>query len=353
MAFSNEEAYDMLAVYFQCYENVAIAAREYSVKYPLRKHHSRKVFKRLANRLKFTGNVHPTRPITQKRRTRNQQNIVNILSYINYDPKRSTRGVARELSVPKTIIHEVLKEHKLHPYHIVLHQLLNDKDFDDRLNFCHWLENMICDETDFLSRVLWSDEATFKSNGQLNLHNSHYWSEKNPRWMREVDHQYRWTLNVWCGIVEGKIIGPYFFEQPLNGERYMEFLSDFLPTLLDNVTLRTRQTMWLQHDGCPVHYHRHVRRFLDEKFPFRWIGRGSIFPWPPRSPDLTCLDFYFWGRIKDLVYKESPTTKNNMKVRIKNAILSLSKHEIERCVNSTLPRIRRCIERDGKHFEHL
>lgn len=33
-----------------------------------------------------------------------------------------------------------------------------------------------------------------------------------------------------------------------------------------------------------------------------WIGRGSPTPWPPRSPDLTPLDFYFWGCMKELVY---------------------------------------------------
>jgi hypothetical protein len=27
----------------------------------------------------------------------------------------------------------------------------------------------------------------------------------------------------------------------------------------------------------------------------KWIGRGSNKPWPPRSPDITPLDTFFWG----------------------------------------------------------
>jgi hypothetical protein len=36
----------------------------------------------------------------------------------------------------------------------------------------------------------------------------------------------------------------------------------------------------------------------------RWIGRGSIKPWPPRSPDITPLDTFFWGgMVKERIYQ--------------------------------------------------
>lgn len=34
---------------------------------------------------------------------------------------------------------------------------------------------------------MFSDEAGFRSTGQLNRHNCHYWSVVNPHWVREVD----------------------------------------------------------------------------------------------------------------------------------------------------------------------
>ena len=30
--------------------------------------------------------------------------------------------------------------------------------------------------------------------------------------------------------------------------------------------------------------------------------RGGPTPWPPRSPDLTPIDFFYWGYIQDIVY---------------------------------------------------
>ncbi|GBN27178.1 hypothetical protein AVEN_46569-1 [Araneus ventricosus] len=50
-----------------------------------------------------------------------------------------------------------------------------------------------------------------------------------------------------------------------------------------------------QQDGAPPHWGMIVRDFLDENFPDRWCGRSGPIPWPPRSPDITPLDFFLWG----------------------------------------------------------
>lgn len=141
---------------------------------------------------------------------------------------------------------------------------------------------MIADDPGFLFKILWSDESTFRSDGHVNRHNMHYWSETNPRWMREVQLQGRWSINVWCGVLGGMIIGPYIFNEPVNGDNYLNFLTNILPTLLEDVPLATRRSMIFQLDGCPAHFSRNVREFLDRTFPDRWIGRGSLFPWPAR-----------------------------------------------------------------------
>ena len=55
--------------------------------------------------------------------------------------------------------------------------------------------------------------------------------------------------------------------------------------------------------GFPPHYTRHVREYLNESFPKRWLGRGGPVAWPPRSPDHTPLDYYLSGHKKTLVYE--------------------------------------------------
>lgn len=353
MSYSTAEAYDMLRVYFQCFENVCLAERVYAATYPDRRHFGRRCFALLARRLLETGQVHVTATPRRNRTIRNEINIINVLAYIEINPHSSTRVISSDLGISKTSIHRILMDHKLHPYHIELHQALSDTDFDRRLNHSYWLRTMVEENPHFLSRILWTDEATFTSTGGVNLHNMHYWSIVNPHWMREVDHQNRWSVNVWCGILGNKIIGPFIFNGFLNGEMYLNFLINDLPALLEDIPLQVRRDLWFQHDGCPAHFSQGVRNFLDQTYPNRWIGRGSLFPWPARSPDLTVLDFYLWGRLKDIVFQTRPTTPENMVERIQNAIASIPRVEIEAAVLSTRRRLNRCIENDGKHFEHL
>ncbi|KAJ8938602.1 hypothetical protein NQ318_020864 [Aromia moschata] len=49
--------------------------------------------------------------------------------------------------------------------------------------------------------------------------------------------------------------------------------------------------MFFQQDGCPAHHAVIVRNWLNSEFNEHWIGRDGPILWPPRSPDLTILDF--------------------------------------------------------------
>jgi len=99
-----------------------------------------------------------------------------------------------------------------------------------RLLFYQWAEQMFKNNPRFFYNVMFS-EATFKNNGELNRYNCHYWSDVNPHWYRQIDNQHRWSVNIWCGIVNGYLIGPYFFEDTVNGENILQLLRDELPDL--------------------------------------------------------------------------------------------------------------------------
>ncbi|KAJ4451919.1 hypothetical protein ANN_03397 [Periplaneta americana] len=61
---------------------------------------------------------------------------------------------------------------------------------------------------------------------------------------------------------------------------------------------------------------RTARRYLDRRFPDRWIGRGGPIAWPPHSPDLNPLDFYLWGHLKSLVYSSPVPDLESLRNRI-------------------------------------
>ena len=81
------------------------------------------------------------------------------------------------------------------------------------------------------------------------------------------------------------------------------FIRDILPQMLENVPLQARERLWFQHDGAPAHFALDVREYLNNVFPICWIGRGVLVQWPPRSPDLTPMDFFIWREMKCLVYE--------------------------------------------------
>ena len=76
--------------------------------------------------------------------------------------------------------------------------------------------------------------------------------------------------------------------------------------------------------GAPPHWGLCVRDFLNEVFPNRWIGRDGPTPWPARSPDITPLDFFLWGYVKDNVYRTPICDLQTLKTRIKEAIASVT-----------------------------
>jgi len=70
---------------------------------------------------------------------------------------------------------------------------------------------------------------------------------------------------VWCGILDGHIVGPHFFDGSVTGKSYVRMLRDVLPRMF--VDENTVQRMWLQQDGAPRHYARPVRDFLNLTYP--------------------------------------------------------------------------------------
>jgi hypothetical protein len=44
-----------------------------------------------------------------------------------------------------------------------------------------------------------------------------------------------------------------------------------------------------------------ARSHLNHSMPGRWISRSVTIAWLPRSPDLTALDIFLWGYVRNLL----------------------------------------------------
>ncbi|KAL0892876.1 hypothetical protein ABMA27_014561 [Loxostege sticticalis] len=275
----------------------------------------------------------------------------DVLAFFERHPVASIADAARMFGVSQYYVWRLLRNEGLHPYHFTRVQELLPADYAPRVDFCRWL---LRNRT---YNVLWTDECTFTRQGLFNMHNAHYWSDSNPRVIRPDHFQFRFSVNVWAGIVNGTLLGPVFLER-LNTDTYLQFLQNELPELLLDVPVGSRRYLYYQHDGAPAHFSLRVRAYLDEAFQGRWIGRGSVIRWPPRSPDLTPLDFHVWGRAKDLVYGNDGhtiRTVEDLRARIINAFdVMASESEVLSSVRRhCLDRARKCVQVGGRHVQHL
>ena len=126
---------------------------------------------------------------------------------------------------------------------------------------------------------------------------------ENPHATIVRSHQHRFCVNVWAGIVDDFLLGPYILPERLNANTYLIFLQNVLAELLRPIPLNIRHSMRFQHNGATSHFGNAVRGHLTATFSARWIGKGEPTAWPARSPDLTSLDFFLWGYIKSMVYE--------------------------------------------------
>ncbi|EFN74373.1 hypothetical protein EAG_14224, partial [Camponotus floridanus] len=321
--YTNEELANMLLIYGECHKNQRQAAALYAQRYPNKRHPGHGFFRNLFVRLCQHGMLHaPKRRLHVSQRAEATINAVREAVIAN--PHTSTRSIGHELQLDHTKVHRIIK-HNLgwHPFKRHTTQRLFPQDLPRREAFCDWLSEQVdlnnIANDNFLKRILWTDECTFRSDGHINRHNEHHYAQENPHCRKETHVQGQFHINVWMGILDNYVIGPFFLPEDVNitAETYSAFLVETLPYLLEDVPLALIPNIIFQQDGHPAHTSLLARTTLNQRFPNRWIGiHSTLQEWPPRSPDLTPMDFFVWGYIRDQIYETLPRNRNELMQRI-------------------------------------
>ncbi|GFX15981.1 uncharacterized protein TNCV_522881 [Trichonephila clavipes] len=209
---------------------------------------------------------------------------------------------------------------------------IHQNDHQARRRFFECAQNEIAVVPYFHKRILFSDEAHFWLNGYVNKQNYRIWSEANPQVYVETPlHPEK--LTVWCALWAGGIIGPYFFKNDeghnvtVNGDRYRAMITNFFIPELNNHDV---QELWFLQDGATCHTARATIDLLKVTFVDRLISRFGPVNWPPRSCDLTPLDYFLWGYVKSLVYADKPQTLDHLEDNICRVIADIRPQMLEK-----------------------
>ncbi|XP_049937387.1 uncharacterized protein LOC126412052 [Schistocerca serialis cubense] len=349
MSLTYEESIEIILISGE--RSTRAVAEDFNSRHPTRQPITHSAVAKLLAKFRATGSVADKPKAGRPKSATDEATTVSVLASFSKSPQRCTRRLSQECGVSRTSILRILSQHKWHPYKIKLLRHLNEDDPDRRVQFAEWVTQQLKINPHFPYQVLFSDEANFFINGEVNKQNHRYWSDTNPHWIdasKTVDSQ---KVMVWCGLWGTKVAEPFFIDGTLTANGYLRLLNEeVVPSL---ITEDETFPEFFQHDGAPPHYEHNVRAYLDVQFPQEWIGRRGAVEWRPRSPDLTPLDFYLWGHVKALVYSVKIRDLHNLKQRIVDACGQIQPDVLVKVHQDWVRRMALTIQHNGQHIDPL
>ncbi|GBP20082.1 hypothetical protein EVAR_13854_1 [Eumeta japonica] len=127
-------------------------------------------------------------------------------------------------------------------------------------------------------------------------------------------------------------------------------LDDFFVPELQNFPGYNRKT-WF--NGATSHTSYRSLPRVREIFPGKLISRRGDVNWPPRSPDLTPIDFFLWGYVKSKVYTNKPTSLEQLKGNIHHEMAAITENTCRAVIGNYSHRLNECRERNGLHLNDI
>ena len=149
---------------------------------------------------------------------------------------------------------------------------------------------------------------------------------------------------------------PYFFENEagaavsINGLRYETMINEFLWPELKDMDM---DDGCFHQDNATCHTSGETIGLFPEKFPGRVISRNCDYNRPPRLCNLTPLDFFLWGFVKDKVYADAPQSIQELKEKIRAAIDEIETQMCENVMENFMKRAWSCKCSRGGHINDI
>ena len=111
--------------------------------------------------------------------------------------------------------------------------------------------------------------------------------------------------------------------------------------------------MWFQQDGATCHTARETMDLLKDEFGEQLISRFGPVSWPPRSCDITPLDYFLWGYVKSLVYQDKPASIGALEDNISRVIGEIPLDMLEKVVQNWTFRVDHLKRSRGQHLHEV
>ena len=127
------------------------------------------------------------------------------------------------------------------------------------------------------------------------------------------------------------------------------FQSIFFLFLFTKIKKEDIGNIWFQQDGATCHTTETTLNVLRPVFE----DPRSDVVCPPQSCDLTPLDYYLWGAVKDKCYADKPKTIDALKDNIREAIGEIQLHTIDNVLKNWIDHVGYCMASQGSHLNEI
>ena len=310
--------------------------------------------------VKETGSIEP-----RKRSGRPHKVGAEEAQHLLQSTRRIARELGPEISVSNKFVHRVAQAQKMRFYRTILGQKLNPLSIQRRKAFADEMHRRIGRQQIDINNVCWTDECMVGTGHSSNRQNDGFW-----RIQGELDVDAMLKERVFQGpnvhmfvLVHSRIgvVGPYFIEdidcpedarKTLTATRYVALLRDTVVPELRNRLGEDFRTCWFQQDGATAHTAKVSLDYLTSVFGDRLISNKTEFIWPPYSPDMSPLDYWFWSSMRKIIGDENPQNVEEIKLAACMACGSITADQVKKAIGDFPIRVMALQEANGHHFEY-
>lgn len=278
---------------------------------------------------------------------RTKRFIKRLKSKIEADPTISIRRHANHLSVSDYTIRKAIKEDLgLKSFARVPRHLLTASLKEKRLARCKSIIHFLKSKPATVK--IFSDKKIFTVDQVYNRRNDRFIASSTAD-VKGVFRTKHPAQVMVLGVLgsDGKKMPPYFFKpnEKVNTEVYYKVLRyHVLPWLKANYP--KGNYVWTQ-DGAPAHKSAKVQKFCKRHMADFWEATD----WPPGSPDLNPLDFFWWGAIEKKTNATPHRNVSDLKAAIIKEWSTYPAAAIQKACSSFRRRVELVIAAGGGHIE--
>ena len=290
----------------------------------------------------ISSKISPGRPRT----VRTKSFIAKIYRNVCQNKKRkSARKISREEGcAPKSVRLAIRDDLCLKAYKKIRVPALTVAHISKRKSFCIWIRKHFDHKS--CRSIMFSDEKWFDQDGQYNRQNDRVYAASRKEATEDIgtrpEHKFPFKVMVWIGVTFSGLTQVVILPQKTS------FDSDFyvekvLPIVKRDGIQLIGENFIFQQDGAKPHTSGQTMDAVQK------LGISIIGPekWPPNSPDLNPLDYFFWNEVEVHLKTKKFNNIAQLTQQIKESIKEIPLKMVQDSIDNFRSRVYACEKNSG------